>query len=64
MAALVPTEGGGRTVSWTDHPRGWNAIESNLPAPYVLRQMIPVSDGADASEESTLVARFNQFERI
>ena len=26
MAALVPTEGGGRTVSWADHPRGWGAI--------------------------------------
>jgi hypothetical protein len=54
MAALVPTEGGGRTVSWTDHPRGWSAIPPELPAPYVLRQMIPVSDGVDASEENTL----------
>ena len=45
MAALVPTEGGGRTVSWADHPRGWGAIPPELPAPYVLRQMIPVSDG-------------------
>ena len=45
MAALVPTAGGGRTVSWTDHPRGWGAIPPELPPPYVLRQMIPVSDG-------------------
>jgi hypothetical protein len=54
MAALVPTEGGGRAVSWVDHPRGWSAIEPNLPAPYVLRQMMPVSNGVDAFEENTV----------
>ena len=50
MAALVPTEGGGRTVSWRTPP-GWSAIQPELPAPYVLRQMIPVSDGLDTPEE-------------
>ena len=64
MAALVPTAGGGRTVSWTDHPRGWGAIEPKLPPPYVLRQMIPVSDGADTSEESTLGPRIETDERL
>ena len=63
MAVLVPTEGGGRTVSWTDHPRGWSAIEPNLPAPYVLRQMIPVSDG-DASEENALGPTIETDERL
>ena len=63
MAALVPTEGGGRTVSWTDHPRGWSAIPPELPAPYVLRQMISVSDG-DASEENTLGPTIETDERL
>lgn len=63
MAALVPTEGGGRTVSWVDHPRGWSAIPPELPPPYVLRQMIPVSD-ADAPEESTLGPRIETGERL
>ena len=53
MAALVPTADGGRTVSWADHPRGWSAVPPELPPPYVLRQMIPVSDG-NASEGNTL----------
>ena len=64
MAALVPTEGGGRTVSWADHPRGWSAIPPELPAPYVLRQMIPVSDGADTPEESTLGPKIETDERL
>ena len=63
MAALVPTEGGGRTVSWTDHPRGWSAIPPDLPPPYVLRQMIPVSDG-HASEENTLGPIIETDERL
>ena len=63
MAALVPTEGGGRTVSWADHPRGWSAIPPELPAPYVLRQMIPVSDG-HASEENTLGPTIETDERL
>jgi hypothetical protein len=53
MAARMPTEGGGRTVSWTNHPRGWSAIPPELPPPYVLRQMIPVS-ASEVSEENTL----------
>ena len=64
MAALVPTEGGGRTVRWTDHPCGWNAIQPELPAPYVLRQMMPVSDGVDTPEESTLGPRIETDERL
>jgi hypothetical protein len=64
MAALVPTEGGGRAVSWTGYPRGWSAIESNLPAPYVLRQMIPVADGADTPEENTLGPKIETDERL
>ena len=63
MAALVPTKGGGRTVSWTDHPRGWGAIPPELPAPYVLRQMISVSDG-DASEENALGPTIETDERL
>ena len=64
LAALVPTEGGGRTVSWADHPRGWSAIEPNLPARYVLRQMMPVSNGGDAPEESTLGPTIETDERL
>ena len=63
MAALVPTAGGGRTVSWVDHPRGWSAIPPELPPPYVLRQMIPVSDG-NASEGNTLGPIIETDERL
>ena len=63
MAALVPTEGGGRTVSWTDHPRGWSATPPELPPPFVLRQMIPVS--ADrVPERNTLGPTIDTDERL
>ena len=64
MAALVSTASGGRTVSWTDHPRGWSAIPPELPPPFVLRQMIPVSNGADTPEESTLGPKIETDERL
>ena len=63
MAALVPTEGGGRVVSWTDHPRGWGATPPDLPPPYVLRQMIQVS-AAHASEGNTLGPIIETDERL
>ena len=63
MAALVPTEGGGRAVSWTDHPRGWGATPPDLPPPYVLRQMIQVSAG-HASEGNTLGPIIETDERL
>ena len=63
MAVLVPTEGGGRTVSWADYPHGWSAIQPELPAPYVLRQMIPVSDG-HSSEENALGPTIETDERL
>jgi hypothetical protein len=50
MAVLKPTDVGGRTLSWADHPFGWGAIEPELPVPYVLRQVIKLAlDGADVS---------------
>jgi hypothetical protein len=63
MVALVPTADGGRTVSWADHPRGWSAVPPELPPPYVLRQMIPVSDG-NTSEQSTLGPTIETDERL
>ena len=63
LAAPVPTAGGGRTVSWTDHPHGWSAIPPELPPPYVLRQMIQVS-AAHASEGNTLGPIIETDERL
>ena len=50
-------------MSWTDHPRGWGATPPDLPPPYVLRQMIPVS-AAHASEGNTLGPIIETDERL